>query len=303
MDVSQLGLYVPPTVAGQELREIVTLADEHGWDSVWFTEAGLHRDPVVHAAAAASVSDRLGLGVGLTNVFKQLPAALAASAATLAGLAPGRSTLVLGPWHEPLASRAGARRRRPVQAMREATCIVHGLLHGQTVSFSGEVFSVEGVSLEGAAPGTPLLWGANGPRMVAAAAELAAAHVVDGVMVNYLHTVEQVAAVVDTVRRAASEAGRAPATLRFPVAVIVDLDDEALAVERMRAALDNVPMLRQEAHLPDDQPVTAADVAPRIVAGSPAQCRARLAEFLDAGAGPLAVYARDPWVTVRELAG
>jgi alkanesulfonate monooxygenase SsuD/methylene tetrahydromethanopterin reductase-like flavin-dependent oxidoreductase (luciferase family) len=302
MDASDLGIYLPPTVDRSMLVEVTRLADDAGFHSLWFNEGGLGRDPIVHAAAAAMVSDRLHLGIGVANIWKQLPAALAMAAATLATLAPGRSTLALGPWQEPDATEAGAARRRPVEAMREATAIARGLLRGETVTYTGELFCVEHASLGGAAPATPLLWGANGPQMVAAAAELASADVLDGVMVSYLHTAEQVAAIVDAVRTAATEAGRAPATLQFPVAVIVDLDeDEGRAVERMRSAIDNVSTLRAEAHLPTDRAVTAADIAARIVAGSPARCRDRLQDYLDAGAGPLALYAREPVHTLEHL--
>jgi alkanesulfonate monooxygenase SsuD/methylene tetrahydromethanopterin reductase-like flavin-dependent oxidoreductase (luciferase family) len=167
--------------------------------------------------------------------------------------------------------------------MRDTTRIVRGLLRGETVTYAGAAYSVDGVSLRGAsAPDVPLLWGANGPRMVAAAAELTAEGVASGAMVNYLRTTGDVA------RIAAAVGGEVHAV----VLVEVD-DDEGAAVERMRSAVEGSPVLRRDLGVAEGEAVTFEAVAARMVAGPPARCRERLAEYLAAGATSVAVFADD----------
>ena len=66
-------------------------------------------DPWVMLAAAAVSTERIGLGVLVTNPVIRDVTAIAASAATLESLAPGRTLLGYGPATPPCAWRAGAR--------------------------------------------------------------------------------------------------------------------------------------------------------------------------------------------------
>lgn len=296
MQASDLGVFLPANIVPRDLRPLVTRAEDEGFHSVWFTETDLVRDPVVHATAAAVMSDRLVVGIGLVNVWRQIPSSLATSVANIAALADGRHWLVLGPWHEPAATQAGVHRHHLVDAMTDTSVIVRGLLRGETVTHAGTVYSVDHLTLpQRPTWDVPMLWGANGPRMVAAAAELTAAGLIDGVMVNYLTPVDRVREIISRVTAAATDAGRDPATLRFPIALIVLPDeDQKTSIEAMRQTIENTPVLRDEMHLPPDTPITTDLVAQRVAAGTPAQCADRIREYLDAGAWPVALYNRDP---------
>jgi 5,10-methylenetetrahydromethanopterin reductase len=301
---SDIGVYLPAGVGRADLQSMSGRLEQEGYRSIWFTETDLVRDPLVHASGAAVLTDRLGVGVGLVNVWKQLPVALATAVANLDGLAPGRCSVVLGPWHEPAATQAGARRHHPLEAMRDTTVIVRRLLRGETVSHAGIVYSVDGVSMPGRSAGDdiPLVWGANGPRMVAAAADLVAEGLLDGVMVNYLTVPTRVGEIIDEVTQAAVSAGRGPETLHFPTAVIAALnDDKTAALQQMRTVVEGSAVLRAEARFPPDGPVSLDELDARMAAGSPAQCRERLEQFLAAGARPVAVYSRDPAMLVERL--
>lgn len=304
MKPGDVGIYLPASTDRASLRSLVRGAEDAHVHSVWFTEADLQRDPLVHASAAAMLTDKLHIGLGLVNVWKQLPVALATATANLAHLAAGGCSLVLGPWHEPAASQHGADRRELIEAMTDATLIVRQLLHGETVTHAGRVFTAADVRLPARdhADSVPLLWGANGPRMVAAAADLAARGVLDGVMVNYLTNIDRVAEIIEVVKTRATGAGRDPATLRFPIAAIIDLDDDKdAAVERMRSFIEASPLLRHEARLPAEGPVQFDEVESRLVAGTPEQCRARIEGFLAVGAGPVALYSRNPEAVLDRL--
>jgi alkanesulfonate monooxygenase SsuD/methylene tetrahydromethanopterin reductase-like flavin-dependent oxidoreductase (luciferase family) len=125
-----------------------------------------------------------------------------------------------------------------------------------------------------------------GPKMVAAAG----AHA-DGVTLNYAASHDRVHEVITAAREAAERAGRDPETLRFPAHVLttVDDDDEA-AVERFRARLETMPVLRAESGLPDGT-VSAQAAAELSASGNPTQVRQRLRGYLDAGATEVIVVA------------
>lgn len=302
MQVADVGMYVPADADRSTLIKTTRALDERGYHSIWFTEVDLMRDPFVHAAAAAMLTDRLHVGIGLVNVWKQLPTALATAAATLADLTPGGVSLVIGPWHEPAATQAGVSRHDVVQSMRETTTIIRALLAGESVTQDGVVHRVEGVQMpnrDGAAS-VELLWGANGPRMVAAAGEMAGRGLIDGVMINYLTPVDRVAEITRAVRAGSEAAGRDPDELRFPVVLwVLRSDDVAAEVEQLRAFIEANPGLRAEARFPDG-PVTWDEVGSRVVAGNAEECRRRIAEFRDAGTEPV-LYSRDPLSIMNRL--
>src|SRR5581483_7545462 len=76
------------------------------------------------------------------------PVTLACTFATLDELAPGRVMLGIGAWYEPIASKVGVARRRPLQAMRETVEVVRRLLAGESVTFEGEFVHVDDVRLD-----------------------------------------------------------------------------------------------------------------------------------------------------------
>jgi alkanesulfonate monooxygenase SsuD/methylene tetrahydromethanopterin reductase-like flavin-dependent oxidoreductase (luciferase family) len=208
-----------------------------------------------------------------------LPAALASAVRTIEDLAPRRLTVTLGPWHQPLARAAGARRRSSIDGMVEATQIVRALLAGQRLTIDGRAFRLTDAALEREPVMTPLLWGVMGDRLV----ELAGAHA-DGVALNYAATVDRVAEVVSRAKAAAEQADRDPESLQFPAHVLTFLDnDRDRAVEQFRTLLDTAPALRHEARL-GDGPVTAKAAAQHAACGPPEVLRDRLDEYLTAGA-------------------
>jgi len=301
---SDLGVYLPATIDRAALAAAIRRLEDEQYHSVWFTETDLVRDPIVHAAAASVLSKSLVVGVGLVNVWRQLPASLATTVANVSALAAGRHWVVLGPWHEPAATYAGVRRHHLIDAMRDTTILVRGLLRGETVTHAGRVYAVDDLAMPGrtGVAEVPLLWGANGPRMVAAAGELAGAGLIDGVMINYLTPVERVREIIELVTSAATAAGREPGTLKFPIALIMLADDDQhRAVEQMRSVIESTAVLRAEMHLSPEDAVTYDLVEARVAAGTGTQCSARIQEYLDAGAWPIALYNREPQTLMDRL--
>ena len=62
---------------------------------------------------------RIKVGSGVISMWTRNPALIAQTFSTLDDLAPDRIMLGLGAWWEPLASKVGVRRERPLTAMRE----------------------------------------------------------------------------------------------------------------------------------------------------------------------------------------
>lgn len=288
LDPRRLGLWLPADSDRLRITTLTRRAEDLGLHSVWVTEHTPGRDPFVHAAAAAMVSERLRVGIGLVNVWRQLPATLATATATLDGLAPGRVTLVLGPWHEPAASNAGAKRHSSLTAMEEAARLVRGLLRGDTMTFDGRVFSARDLQIATAPHHVELLWAASGPLAVQRAAHLRSAGILDGAMVNYLQTPGRVGEV------AAAVGGNTPAYL-----IVMPHEDAAVPVSMMASSLASNSALRHEAGIADDTPITADLTSGLIAAGPSTTWAARAAEYR--GANPLVLFSRDPERVLEDL--
>jgi alkanesulfonate monooxygenase SsuD/methylene tetrahydromethanopterin reductase-like flavin-dependent oxidoreductase (luciferase family) len=256
----------------------------------WFGEPGLAADPLITSAAAAAVSNHLPIGISMISIWRTLPAVVASAIRGLEDLASGRLCVTLGPWHEPTATSAGARRGSSADGLVEATTIIRSLLGGETLTLAGPEFSVDGAALGRSPVSTPLLWGVMGPRL----ATLAGAHA-DGVALNYAATTDRVHDVVSRARQGCEEAGKDPEALQFPahvftfIAGTTDLmPDEEAAVERWRSLLESIPILRHEAGLPDG-PVSSETARSLAACGSPETVSARLDEYREAGATSIIV--------------
>lgn len=283
-------------------------AEGAGLDSVWLIEDYFQPGAYALAGAAAAVTERVAIGLGVVNPFTRHPAVLAMETAALAGIAPGRVALGLGSsnrgWIE---AQMGIPFTAPLQAVREAVEIVRRLWAGERVSYAGRCFTLSGVRLDFPPPqaALPILLGVKGPRALAMAGEIA-----DGVVCSILSSPAHVRRVRATTRRPARA---------FPVAAyiptLIDANG-ARARRQIRAFLARyLAFLHGQSILKDaglDERVTqpirdavlsgrpAADLVPDAavgavsLAGTPAECRAALAGWADAGLdAPVAVVPPD----------
>ena len=279
-------------------------AERAGLDSVWLIEDYFQPGAYALAGAAAAVTDRVTIGLGVVNPFTRHPAVLAMETATLAGLAPERIALGLGSsnrgWIE---TQMGIPFATPLQAVREAVEIIRRLWAGERVSHAGRCFTLAGVALDFApAQATlPVLLGVKGPKALAMAGEIA-----DGVVCSILSSPDHVRRVRATTARPARA---------FPVAAyiptVIDADGPRARAQirpflaRYLAFLHGQSILRDAgldlratqpireavlggsaaAHLVSDAMIAAVSLA-----GTPAECRTALARWADAGLdAPVAV--------------
>jgi len=159
--------------------------------------------------------------------------------ATLDDLAPGRILCGLGAWWDPLASKVGISRARPLKVMREVVETVRGLLANETVSFDGEFVQLDGVELdyvyqERKPKDVPIYIGATGMKMMELTGEIA-----DGVVLNYLVSPDYNSRAMEALQRGAEKGGRSVDDLDRPQLVVCSVHedrDTALGMARNMVA-------------------------------------------------------------------
>ena len=72
MNVST-GVWLYPDATVGELVDAVVAADTAGIDEVWIADEGVMRDPVVVFAAAAGLTRRVRMGIGITTPALRTP--------------------------------------------------------------------------------------------------------------------------------------------------------------------------------------------------------------------------------------
>ncbi len=151
----------------QQWREAARRAEDMGYDILSVPD---HLDgglsPMVALAFAAEATTTLKVGtLVLANDFRH-PAVLAKEASTLDVLSEGRFELGIGAgWQSSDYQSTGIPLERPgvrIERLSEALAIIRGLLAGETVTFSGRYYSIEGLQ------GLPAPVRAGGPQLIVA---------------------------------------------------------------------------------------------------------------------------------------
>src|SRR5215211_8218985 len=147
MSTQRVALYLQDSHDLRDGLKYVQYAESRGFEAVWQAESRLVRDAIVPMAAYAAMTDRIKVGSGVINNWTRNAGLIAATFSTLDDLAPRRILCGLGVWWEPLATKVGVNRRKPIQAMRETVEVVRRLLAMEKVSFKGEFIQVEDVEI------------------------------------------------------------------------------------------------------------------------------------------------------------
>lgn len=288
------------------VREAAALAAEGerlGYESVWVAETTGY-DVVTLTTAIAGATSGIRIGTGIAGIFLRDPLLMAMSANAVNECANGRLLLGLGTstpviverWH-------GMPFGKPLAHMREYTTLLRRLLAGERVKATG-LYNFNGAQLSVPLAGAPpIYFGALNPGMLALAGELA-----DGVILNF-PTPSYARQAIDTVRRAAAQAGRNPAAIAITAFIrttVSDTPDSAFLRERYERELVQYvlsPVYRRvftadgygavcdavNMHWAAGERAQAlAALTPQFlhdhtVVGLAARCAARLQEFRDAG--------------------
>jgi 5,10-methylenetetrahydromethanopterin reductase len=209
--------------------EIVRQAEAAGFDAVWQADSRLVRDAVVPMAAFAAATEQIKIGSGVIDIWTRNPARLASTFSTLDDLAPGRILAGIGAWWDPLATKVGVSRTRPLTVMREVVATLRGLLGNETVTIQGIHARLDGVELDYVyqprrAKDVPIYIGATGMQMMELTGEIA-----DGVVFNYLVDPAYNAAAMHALARGAARAGRTVDDLDRPQLIVCSVDEDRQA--------------------------------------------------------------------------
>ena len=262
MSVSSEGrvaLYLQDKHAIREGMEHARYAEERGFEAVWQAESRLVREATVPMAAFAAVTDRIKVGSGVVNNWTRNVGLLAATFSTLDDLAPGRILLGIGAWWDPLASKVGIQRRRPLQAMRETVEVVRRLLAMERVTYHGEFVDVDDIEIDivhgdRSPKDVPIYVGATGMKMMELAGEIG-----DGVVLNYMVGPRYNQDAMGALAAGAARANRNVQDIDRPQLVVCSLDeDREAALDRSRELLTQY--LGQQPHI-----MKASGVDPALI--------------------------------------
>lgn len=210
--------------------EIARYAEERGFSEIWQADTRLARDCIVMMSALLAHTRRLRIGSGVLPIWTRNPAVIAASWSTMWELGGrpegrGRVMLGLGAWWEPIAGRVGVKRTKPLRAMREHVEALRQLFCMQEVTYQGEFVNLDRIRLDVAFGDTsprdiPIYIGATGDQMLELAGEIC-----DGVVLNYVVSVDYIRRAVSLVEKGAVKAGRSLAEVDRPELLVCCLSD------------------------------------------------------------------------------
>ena len=257
--MTRLAIYLQDAHSIPDAVGYVQYAEERGFEAVWQADSRLVRDAVVPMAAFATCTETIRVGSGVVDCWTRNPARLASTFSTLDDLAPGRIILGIGAWWEPLATKVGVNRHRPLKAMRETVEACRALLADETVTYDGEFVHLDGVELdyvyqERRPKDVPIYIGATGDRMLELTGEIA-----DGVVLNYLVSPEYNRRAMDRLADGAARAGRSVDDLDRPQLVVCSVAEnraEALDGARLMVTqyLGQQPHIMKASGVPESLP-------------------------------------------------
>ena len=311
MGKDRVALYLQDAHSLQEGMELVQYAEEKGFEAVWQAESRLVRDAIVPMSAFAATTSKIKVASGVTNNWTRNIGLLAATFLTLDDLAQDRIICGIGAWWDPLASKVGIQRRKPLKAMRETVEVLRRLLNLERVTFDGEFHQVDDIMLDVVhgrkePRNVPIYIGATGMKMMELTGEVA-----DGACLNYLVNPNYNLQAMDALERGAKKSGRSIDDIDRPQLVICSVDhDRKNALDKARKMITQY--LGQQPHLmkasgvsqelldeihevltwpaTDEEIESAMHLVPDDVvqmctaSGSPEEVKAKVREYIDNGA-------------------
>jgi 5,10-methylenetetrahydromethanopterin reductase len=304
---------------GYEL-EIAEYAEARGFSEIWQADTRLARDCVVMMSSFLTRTKKLRVGSGVLPIWTRNPAVIAATWSTMWELgkqisgepdAPSRVMLGLGAWWEPISSRVGVNRVKPLQAMREHVESIRQLFTMEEITYQGEFVKLDRVKLDVVfgdlrPRDIPIYIGATGDKMLELTGELC-----DGVVLNYVVSVDYIRRAVELVAKGAAKAGKSIDQIDRPELLVCSMSDDDPQAAMFEAKklvayyLATEPHIMKASGVPEDliarvqavmgwpaseaEYLAAAKVIPDDVVrslmavGTSEECVAKVREYIDAG--------------------
>ncbi len=306
--MAQLGMVLYHGIDnGPELKTYGRIAEDLGYDSLWVTERYFHEETFSLLGFLAAATERLRLGVGVVNPYTRHPALLAMGAATLDRISGGRFMLGMGRSERfVIQDRLGIPYTRPRDTLEASITHIRNLLTGERVATDDAHVHLHnvGLALQPVQTPPPLYIAAIGPKALQLAGRVA-----DGVVLNAYVPTAYVRYAVAEIRAAARAAGRDPHAIDIACMLVVRLADDPSGMwtslkERLvrllaeayvgeilleQGGFDPVilPSLRQRAAAQGEAAavdlISDAMVEAFFLVGPADRCRARIAEYQEAG--------------------
>ena len=314
--MTRMSLYMQDKHPISYEMEMARYAEERGFSEIWQADTRLARDCVVLMSAFLSTTKTLRVGSGVLPIWTRNPAVIAATWSTMREMAGkvdgrGRVMLGLGAWWEPIAGRVGVNRHKPLQAMRENVESIRELFTMEEVTYQGDFVQLEKVKLDVAfgdlSPrDIPIYIGATGPKMLELAGEIC-----DGVVLNYLVSVDYIKNAVKLVEKGAQKVGKTIEDIDRPELLVCSLSDDdpdaamfeakklaayyfATEPHIMKASGADEDLLKEVQAImgwpaTEEDYIKASKIIPEdivrniMAVGTTDECRVKVKEYIDAG--------------------
>jgi 5,10-methylenetetrahydromethanopterin reductase len=286
-----------------EMVDLARLADKAGMESIWMSDHLCFRDSLTSAMAFLAATKTIKVAPAPLSPYSRHPIISAMALSTMEEFAPGRVWAAAGTGNAAALEEAGMKVTRPLRTMREYVEILRRFLSGETVEFHGEIFHVNGAKM-GFAPASniPIYMTAVKSGMLRLAGEIG-----DGALLSAGCAPAYIKECAAEIKNGA-ERGRKSLKQRDVAGFITTSvsSDAREAIDASKTFLAYI--FRNQHHAENiragggkvDQEGLAAAVAKRdwdgakryisddvvrahSISGAPADCRKRIAEFIEGG--------------------
>jgi probable F420-dependent oxidoreductase len=315
--MDRLGIAFSGGANPTEIVDCVKLAEALGYEAAWVAE-GHGGDQFAILAACGAQTSKIRLGTSITSVFVRTVPTIAMAAATVDAISGGRFILGVGSSHRvQVEPEHRVLYGKPLPRVRESVAVIRGLFRNGRISYLGETVRIAGFDLwfTPFRPQIPIYLAAVFPKMMNLCGEIA-----DGVILTR-STLATAAQVREQLAEGAKLAGKDPkaivVTSLLPTAVgatrqeALDMLRPGLAFYagffprynrmmaehgfRDEAAAIAAAWSRGEREAAEGS-VSDALIDATSVAGTPEQCRERIAAYRRSGVDLpiLSPFARGP---------
>jgi 5,10-methylenetetrahydromethanopterin reductase len=320
MVVQSVGLVLGSEIAPEEIRPMVVAAETAGFGEIWLSEDCFFSGGISGAAIALGATERIPVGIGVVSAVTRHPAVLAMELATLDRAFPGRLMPAVGLGVPAWLGQMGLKPASGLGAVRDCVTMLATLLDGGMAHSNG-TFHAEGVQLVHAPNSLPVQMGVAGPKMLQLSGEVSG-----GTLLSVLASVEYVRWARTQIDLGRARSGRSEVPHRITTFALCAVDEDGA---RAKAAAKKAvafylaaggPNAITDAYgISDDLRALLAGGGPEhverempdqwvddlAVAGTAAECTAKIRALLDAGCDSVALFptpAENAGATVAALA-
>jgi len=297
------GIEFVPSDPALKLAHYAKLAEDEGFDTIWITDHYNNRDVYTTLTILSMATNKVKLGTGVTNPYTRNVAVTASSISSINEISSGRAILGIGPGDKATFDAMGIEWVKPLTAVKESVFALRDLLAKKRVSEHG----MKGAQLAFKSGNVPIYIGAQGPKMLELAGQIA-----DGVLVNASHPSDFKYA-VPLVKKGVEKAGRDPSDVEICAYTSFSVDknkDKAVNESKIVVAfiVAGSPDMVLERHGIDPQEgkiiasaIGKGDFGSALaavsnemteafsVSGTPDDCKSRVEELLETGVTQIVV--------------